>query len=297
VSLFIPGEPISLNFQVAGLPAGDHGRQLLVRVVDAEGTLLANPTLPVTADAQGKWQGTLPAPASRLGFYRVYAKLSTGEELPTIYTRPAGYLTYAIVPDPAQRQLYSDTDTYFGMQGGFDSKMEIIPYLGVREVLGGYNWADLEKDHAGQFAAAWAAAQAKGENYPAAWDLHFTENGQQQPWKVYSIPTFYAASWPKWVNTDSRAPLPAEDEKAFTDYLRAAAKAYAAAYPDREQHLYQVTWEPIAPWGWHGTDEQLIHIFELAYPVLHEADPKAFVIGPTGGDLPWSPAPGAHRPD
>jgi len=39
------------------------------------------------------------------------------------------------MPDPARRKLYDEMDTHFGMQGGFNRAVNIIPYLGVRWVI------------------------------------------------------------------------------------------------------------------------------------------------------------------
>src|SRR5690606_20037455 len=71
--------------------------------------------------------------------------------------------------------------------------------------------------------------------------------------------------------------------KAWDAYCREAAKAYAAMNPDREERIYQITWEPIQPWGFKGKDEDIVRIHEIAYRALHEADPKAVAAGPTRG--------------
>ncbi len=59
------------------------------------------------------------------------------------------------------------------------------------------------------------------------------------------------------------------------------AKAYAQSHPDRTRNVYQITWEPDRNWdNWDGDDASLVRLHELAYKAIHDADPRAEVIGP-----------------
>src|SRR5690606_358021 len=49
------------------------------------------------------------------------------------------------------------------------------------------------------------------------------------------------------------------------------------------ERIYQITWEPMPPWGFKGNLRDLVRVYELAYPVIHETDPSAVVAGPTLG--------------
>jgi hypothetical protein len=74
------------------------------------------------------------------------------------------------------------------MQGGFSGAQgSVIPYLGIRYLLDGPGWSELEPDHADQFAAARSAALAIGQIYPvpvadngAAWHLRYTAADESQ---------------------------------------------------------------------------------------------------------------------
>jgi hypothetical protein len=286
MSTFALGEPVTLTFTATGLSAADRDLKLLLDLQDEHAAPVLKTELPVTPNPDRTATVTFAAPSTRLGFYRVFARLSTGVALPKLNTRPAGFLTYCVVPDPARRPEYSSTETRFGMQGGFCDKVNVLPYLGIRWVLGDYNWRALEPDRAGQFAEARAAARAKGENArPTNFDW-CKYPGSGRPWRVYQIPTLmFAPKWPVLPETSTycTGTLTPDGEKAWRAYCLEAARDNVEKYPDLPERIYQVTWEPVYPWGFKGTDEQLIRIYEIAYPALHEADPKAVVLGPTGG--------------
>ncbi len=289
LSVFVPGEPVTLTFQVGGLTAADLGLKVLLNVVDEQDRSIAKAELPVVADAKGTWQGTWSPPQQRYGFYRVRAKLSNGLELPKLNSRAAGYLTYAVVPDPGKRRLYPQRETFFGMQGGYCPKVNVLPYLGIRWLLGGYGWSRMEPTRAGEFGVH-LAAWRKERQQPNTWLLG------GRPWQTYPLPTLFFA--PKWAVKPesmqySTGTLTAEGERAWQTYCGAAAKAYQEDYPDLTERIYQITWEPVYPWGFKGTDEDLVRIYQLAYPAIHAVDPQAVVVGPTGAgisrnDVEWN---------
>lgn len=277
VSTFIPGEPVSLTFTVTGLQPAETGISLQITMMNEWKSIITKMDVPVTADAQGAWKTTITAPNAQLGFYRVFAKLSNGVELPKCGSRQAGYLTYCIVPDPAQRPLYPEKETFFALSGGIQY---IFPYLGVRWVGGGYQWRHFEPDHAGQFAETHAKALAQPKEPALTW------NGK--PWKVYTLS--HPGLLPKWPTipetyAGTTGALTPEGEKAWKEFCTVSAKALTTELANDDQHIYEVTWEPEYPWGYKGTPEQLVRIYEIAYPALHAADPKAMVVGPTRGGL------------
>lgn len=292
LSVFIPGEKIVLAFSVSGLPANDSSQKLELKVVDESEHEIAAVKLPITADAQGKGYVEYNAPNKKFGFYRIYAALSNGTSLSKLRSRPEGFVTYCIVPDPANRQLYPSTETFFGMQGGFNSEVNVLPYLGIRWVLGGYAWGDFESDRSGQFAESRKAAKAANTPLPGPSDFSWakvTKNGKVQPWTVYKMPTLFMRV-PKWAAIPetaaySTAALTPEGEKGWYEYCREVGKALKTDAPNLSEYLVQITWEPVYPWGYKGTSEQLIKIHEIAYKALHEANPKIKVLGPTGAGI------------
>ncbi len=301
MSTFTLGETVKLLFRgkSPALVQG-HTLSLTLRIEDERGKLLAVKTMPVETDGAGTWHASVDAPNDHLGFYRVYADLSNGMKLDALGSRPKGYMTYCIVPDPVGRKLYPDTQTFFGLQGGYNRTVNVLPYLGVRWVLGGFAWKDLEQDYPGQLAENITRTEKAGEqltNIPGIPDWswpHVEINGRSSTWTVYTLPTLFdiRANRMKWLPVKPETlvtftgRLTPDGEQQWIQYVARAVSAYAALYPERNQRYYQITWEPVYPWGFKGTVDDLVRIFELAYPVIHKADPKAIVIGPTGGSLP-----------
>ncbi|HEX2951253.1 MAG TPA: sugar-binding protein [Armatimonadota bacterium] len=276
LSTFAQGDPVELTFTVNGLSATEAGCKLQLRIVDEHGTAIDSKELPVTDAGNGTWTTTVPAPGGHLGFYRVYAKLSTGVELAAIGSRSSGYLTYAIVPDPATRVLYNEKESRFGLCGGFGPwRDEVCRYLGARWLLGGFGWKTDEPDHAGQFAEKVAAGQVKLPTSTTSWPLYFVP-------PVFSSPKWAVIPETAAYNTGTLNP---EGEKGWDAYCRQVGKILSTAWPDRQEHIYQITWEPNYPWGFKGTDEDLMKIYEIAHSALHRADAKAVVAGPTFGGI------------
>ena len=285
VSTFAAGEAVTLDFHATGLTPGGAGISLKLDFANEHDAVLEHRDVPVMGDAAGAWSATVPAPSKRLGFYRVSARLSDGTPLAPEGTRHGSYLTYIVVPDPSRRKLYPQDVTRFGMQGGFsDAINPLLPYLGIRWVMARGGWDTYEPDHAGQFAETAAAAKAAGKSVldkPKA-----TEGAVYggKPWAVFTYPSLNGL--PKWASDLSAPkannyPLKPGSEAAWADYARAYAQARRAAYPNEPCRLYQITWEPDYPWGFSGTPEQLVHIYESCYVAIHEGDPNALVVGPT----------------
>jgi hypothetical protein len=270
-----------LTFKAAGMSAGQ-SLNLQLSYVDESGRVLRTQTVPAMANSSGGWQTTIAAPADHLGYYRVNAQLSNGAQLSGSGTRGNGYLTYAVVPNPAQRVNYGEQKSFFGLQGGFGGswRTAALQDLGVRwELDSAFGWSSNEPSYAGQW------------------------NGQTSPdssgsWTTYKVPTLYLA--PNWAvipntfayNTGALTP---EGETAWANYAAKAAQAFMAKYPDRQQDIYQITWEPVQDWGYKGTNAQLLKIYQIASQAIHAVDPKAVVAGPTMGIMEEGGWPGHYQ--
>jgi len=304
IATFALGEQVKLSFNVRGMKPRRNNLELRLHFVDEMDRTVKKQSLKVEADAEGKWTSEIDAPCEKMGFWRVWVELSNGVTLPEEgVSRRGGYITYAVVPDPAKRKLYGEKETFFGMHGNFSRQANVIPYLGVRWVLEpsgmafrsyGYAWGQMEPDHPGQFAQDRVAARAKHKPFPINRFAHYPTyvvDGQRKLWKVYTVPTLFTRL-PKWAiipetEHGAMAALKPEAEQHWRNYCIEVAKAYTERYPDREQNIYQITWEPQG----FKDDEALIRVYEIAYKALHEADPKALVIGPTSsgsmGSVAW----------
>jgi hypothetical protein len=277
-STFVSGEKVKITFDITGATPGTNEVAVDVRIADEHDQTISGSKLQVRISADGKGNVEMDAPSERLGFYRVYASTSDGTLLEAAGSRRAGFLTYAILPDPSARKDYGPEKSRFGMQGSFGPwNMRIKRLLGIRWVLADdpfFGWRNQEPNHAGEFDPDALIAKEKNRTKPT-------------DWRTFPVPTIMSA--PKWpVKPETllgyTGTLTEEGEKAWVEYCRKISRAFAAIYPDIP-HIYQITWEPVQPWGFKGTADDLARIYELAYPALHEGDPKAIVAGPTGAHM------------
>lgn len=275
-STFIPGDVITLTFWGAGLGSGDFSQTLTVIVKDERDIVLSTSITKVIPDASGNWQTTVPAVNQGVGYYKVSALTSAGKGLPKFGSRGAGYMTYAVVPDPRSRPLVDESKARFGLHGGVSPNLlDVFPYLGIRWVLdNSYAWRANEPSYPGQYS---------GVTPPAA-----AYSFLGMPWKTYTLPSIYIDT-PDWAVIPGSMPpgqalgvLSPSAEAAWAGYLTKAVKAYAANNVNRSERIYQLTWEPQPPWRWSGTASDLVRVYAIAYSTIHAADPNAKVIGPAG---------------
>jgi len=287
-SIFVPGDTIPIQFDVTAPAGAAAGITLNVKVEDEEAKTLDATQLPVPT-GQSAWTTTYLAPNTRLGFYRVFAALSDGVTLPAMGSRKAGYLTYCVVPDPASRPVFPPEGARFGMTGGFNGSINLAPYLGYNWVNGPGSWIGNEPDSAGEFAAARARDRAAGQTGPSAvagatkgYEGSFViRNGQKVPWPIY--PVFPVFNPPKWaVIPDKKVfatgPLRDEAYPAWLAYCTAFAQSVVEDYPNLDEHVYQITWEP--DW-FSGTNDQFMQIYRIAREAIRGVDSKAIIAGPT----------------
>lgn len=273
-STFTQGEKVELAFTVTGAEAKNTDLSLKVDICDEHDRVIESQSKSVRADDEGVWKVQLNAPSDLLGFYRVRAELSNGVKLAPAGSRAEGFITYAVLPDPALRKDYGAEKSRFGMQGSFGPwNSRIKRDMGIRWVLADdpfFGWRNQEPQKAGQFDPDVLVAKEQKRTPPA--------------WRTYPVPTLMSA--PKWAVKPGTlngytGVLTEEGEKAWAAYCQKAAYAFAKLYPDMP-HVYQITWEPFKPWDFKGADRALVRIYELAYPALHAGDPKAIVAGPGG---------------
>jgi hypothetical protein len=287
-STFVLGEAVRVTFTASGLPSY-RTTPLSVKVSDEFGTAISSTSIQMAADGSGNASTNFAAPAAKFGYYRVDAALPDGIALSGLGTRPAGFLSYAVVTDPVKRVNYGDERSHFGMQGGFsDAQGSVIPYLGIRYVLGGPAWGEFEPKYAGQFAAARSAAASKRQIFPKypVTDAAAAYNGV--PWPTYEIALVTKAEVPAWALLPGTSgtvckkmgALNSSGIDALPGFARALAEHFNADFPGQSAHYYQVTWEP-AKWCFAGTPQQLVQFYQLTYASIHRADPKAVVMGPT----------------
>lgn len=306
MSLFHLSEEVELMFNAGGLDPADMSLKLLVSIVDARGVKLEEKELPVDPDSKGVWSARLKGPSSKLGFYRVWAKLSNGVTIPAINSKPEGFISYGVTFDPASRPAYPQEKTFFGMQGRFGKGIDAQAYLGVRWVLGPTQWRTAEPDHPEQYAEKFELALSKGEKFPPdpQSDVTFVKDGKKERWTTFfqcmcvgandyqpigwKVPACVAVRGKSDLTPGRWGVLTTEGEKGFESYCRTLAKAVALSYSDMTEHYYEVVWEPNI--FFDGRPEDIVRYFEIAHSAIHAEDPKAVVMGPTLSSL----SPTAH---
>ena len=287
-STFVLGEPVRITFTATGLPANREMR-LDVDVRDALGVRVMAGSLAMRADASGTATSVFGAPAGHYGYYEVGAKLADGTPLAALGTRPAGFISYAVVTDPAARRDYGDAGSHFGLQGGFSKAAPVLPYLGVRYFLAGNAWNDMEPASPGQFIADRVKAGLGGKRHPAVNNAVESLAYRGTAWKTYPVALVARAGLPEWALKPGTAGTSCKSFGALNDVGKQALPAYAAAeaaafaqdYPGQSRRIYQMTWEPAQGWCFGGAPQDIVDLYARAYGAIHRADPHALVAGPT----------------
>jgi len=292
VNLFTSSEVIQLSFTATGLVANEK-HQLKLQYVDEFDKVRATKVVEIVADASGRWSGTVEGLNDKLGFYKVFAELSNGTTLASAGSRPAGFLTYAVTPDPYARPNLPQSECHFGMQGGYNRKTAIVmPFLGIHWYNKSYGWKYFEAISSAKFEKNVEKSRTMNADgyrmplFPLNNKTTFEIAGTNLDWQANGL--LYLYDPPNWaIKPGTRAQVPTtgvltpEGEKAWAVHCRKLVSLFKDEGPADQRHFYEVTWEPNVPWGWKGTPAELVRIYQIAYQELHSADPKAVVTGPT----------------
>jgi len=277
--LFTSGATVALTFHATGAS----GETLKVTFQDVHGNVVATETAAVTSDP---WSGSVTGPSTNLGFYRVYGQLTDGTTI-----APAGsnaqadgkpsFATYAVVPDPSQRRAtITDAHAFFGLAGGFGVGNQILSQLGVRWIKESqWSWAAMEPtaNERNTFAPNPGSAVQQWTN-------------GSSPWVAFSLPNLTFNGRPYAGTPDVCVPgtfayntcaIGTEYDQDWQTFAAHVATNWPVVYPSRAHRYYEVTWEPIYPWGYLGTPAEFVSLYELAHAAMKAADPTALLVGPT----------------
>ena len=299
ISTFKMGEPLQLIFRITEM-APSQKVLLNLKTSDEFGNVFSTLAQSVYSDASGTVNTvSISVPSDKYGYFKVDANLSDGAAILALGTRPPGFITYAVVPDPATRTAYAQNLSRFGMQGQFwtivnSGGVNPLPYLGVRWAFDNWSWSGLEPNYSGEFADTRATLVAQGYAYPG-YDSginNLTFAGNVYP--TYDINAFTRAAIPVWAQGADAVPadgsnffsLNTAGQTGITSYASAYAQAFVANFPSQAQRYYQITWEPqITPpspsYISMMTASELMQYYVNTYAVLHSNDPNAVVAGPT----------------
>ncbi|PQV62664.1 Carbohydrate family 9 binding domain-like [Abditibacterium utsteinense] len=242
---------------------------------------------PPAADGSITWK----LPSDRMGYFEI--RPAAGSlSWPALGSRPAGKLTFAvvdkIVPNPSR-----DYKTHFlSIQGSsYAGKLNTPPspnvhrYIGLQAQAMDYSWYKLQPK-AGDFSS---------------FDAYFAADKAPEQIRQDKIwPYFYISKNPTWAVDPARlsesgrkgvatSNLPPQDLKQYEAYLERVVPHIAKSYNYLPYRVYEVMWEPVIPWGWHGTAQEIVDMFEVVHRVVHKYDPNGRVSGPTlssFGDIP-----------
>jgi hypothetical protein len=254
------------------------------RIDDTWGRTQASGTFAI---ARGARTTSLTCTTPRAGYFAFSATLASAPSttLPSRGTRPAGIITFGILPDVSSvlpPLTYSHLDQHrFGGQGtvylapgqhccGGDGYRPLYTDLGLAWVNDNRNWYVEEPKSRGQFDPS--------KNALAPW----LANGDL-------LRLILVDGLPDWASrtgkpTHSYAPM---SEDALRDYMAKVGeesnRVRKTVFPTQTHNYYQVTWEPDVKGGlpWLDTDENFVAMYKAVWEGLHATDPNAVVMGPT----------------
>lgn len=271
-SLFTPGEEVWLTFNVVGLKPNQRNVTLKVDVRDELDKAISEKDFHVEVDGHGNAVCTIPAPAGKLGFYRVYGTLSDGTKIAPSGSREGGFITYAVIADPAARRKYTMEYSHnaAGVPGG--------PWSG-----GPGQWGHLEAKHHGQYSKNPDADKIVLRD-------SLTTLGPVKPGELrddYTMANLLPSIPRNWKDSKEHFKngawvLSPECEQYLGDYCEVFARNYAKQFADHPYRVYQNTWESVPKYG-VSTFDDYRKLYRIAYEALHKGDAKAVVIGITEG--------------
>jgi hypothetical protein len=292
-AVYPPGEAVRLHLKVAG--HRERADTLTWTVCNFDGRDVEQGTLPVPAGDE-PWEGEVQPRDHGPGYFEVHARLDgCGATLPRTGSRPAGFVSYGVLPSIEAIPLACRDDSRFGVQGtNFIDTGEFMkgdPYaplyriLGVRWVNCPRKWFELEPERPGQYVP-----RLRPQDYTTpCWE---SANSLALLTCTEGLPT-WAIDWPPGTapNGPVTSPLcqayPPKDFRQYADFMAKIgaeqAAMRAAQFPGLQHGHYQVHWEP--DWHWKGTDEAFVKMYASAYEGLHRGDPQAVVMGPGYGVL------------
>lgn len=281
LNVFEHHEVATLDIQWVGKDAIPHSTPSLGLFDERGNKLVDLPMKPLTQKA-----ASIKLPTDKLGYFEIRTSGDHSQQIiPALGSRPAGMMTYAVVakikPDPSVNWKYD----FLGIQGttilgnGQPLGWDMYPYLGIQAAGVGYQWARMEPTGPDDFERI--AQQDKAPQVIREMGI---------------VPNFQISSFPLWALDVQRLPenqrtrrsstrLPPKNWGEYEAYLRRIVPHIVSNYSQLPQRTYEILWEPCIPWGWYGTEEEIVKVFEVAHRVIHELDPLGRVAGPTLSSL------------
>lgn len=288
--VFKGGETVEIAVHITGPRVADD--VLIWAVSDWLGHVVDSGKMAVPAEPED-WTGSLRLKSYGGGYFSVGLKLDkSGVMLAALGSRPAGILTYSVLPDIEPLPLAHSDDSRFGAQGEASVRPGEPYYLfslvGMKWVYRARRLYDLATKKADDYQPVLDPVKAKEtiqkEGYTGMcvfvdahslpqWLTKLPEGMNPEKW------------WPSaTLNWQCYAPNDFGKYEEFIGKIAAEQLLLKkAALPDQSRNYYEIHWEP--DWHWKGTDEEFIAMYEHARAAIKKNDPDGLLLGANYGVL------------
>ena len=291
-AIFQPGEPVRLALEVIG--ARDQADTLSWEIVTDSDESVATGEIEVSA-SEHPWRSMIVLPPGRAGYFAVRLRLKNANiTVPRAGSRPAGFVTFGVLPPIETLPLKWIDDSRFGAQGTCFLESGRVgqgdPFRPLYSLLGwgwcyeSYRMFERESKGPGTF---------KPETLPEtlrARPSHVANAGLCPLIDLHGLPDWLSArpeGQPPGKEPHRGQFYPPNDWAAFERYIASAAAERAAVrqarFPRLRHNYYDLFWEP--DWHWKGSDGDFIKMYEVARRAILSADPDGLLVGPNYGVL------------
>lgn len=261
---FTDAEPAALTVTARRLPPGAK-RFVAYELTDFWGRPAGEGRAEVRPNADGT--GSVRVPLKGRGYYRVDVALEDdGGRMLNQTITSAG-----VLPPPPGDAARLDPHSIFACWGGGN---DLAPLLGIKWNRWMERATDFTPDPAKPGAYEWRLAEYYGPYDPEARCRKAAEAG------VSTYLCFH--NFPEWMRKrpdSSLAPVPT-DWKLWADWVR-----FVYGPVKDVVSVVEVYNEPVIPWGWAGTPEEIVALHRATYQAVKSVNPKAVVLGPCDSEL------------
>jgi len=257
--LFTEGEQAQLEYVVRRVSQGDT-RRVRWAAADFWGGLSEQGSIDLAPDAEGTARASIALP--RLGYHRLVLVLQDAEGA----ALQGQDVSAGVLPKPADDAPAPRPESVFACWG---VPAEMAPPLGIRWTRWmerGTDFTPVDGD-ASQFS--WTLKQYYGDYRPR-------EARQRE--RDAGLTTYLCfAGFPEWMRKGedgSLSPVP-RDWQRFSDWVGFVYRQVADLVP-----VVEVWNEPVIPWGWQGTPEDIVALHRAVCKAVKAINPDVKVIGP-----------------
>ena len=213
------------------------------------------------------------------GYYEVVGDGVDGI-LAEIGSKSSGFYPFAIIGEDV---FESKSEDYFiGMLGATNlskdkdgSDWELYPLMGIKSTSANYQWGRLMPNFDSNI------------NQVLSKDLIYEMIIKYDIWPIFNLAgiPLWAADYDRLTEEDVSSKrsvrIPPKNLDEYKKYLAEISGYILKKYSFVSPRTYELMAEPIIPWGWRGSIEEIVDVFSAAYDVLHAVDLHAEVAGPT----------------